>query len=260
MAIKAHGVRAGERSLFYKFLIPSLFSAPCPEVLKRAHFIAAVNTDVVPVGNSDVLTQVRDVWDVAITKYGSFPIFSRRYAHHGLENFAFDLLLGKPCLVVAHHEFFKNEGRAVIELVEKLSSLHSALHWRPLGDVIRRACRHRVTDKGMHEYRMYSQELWVKNNGVDSALFTVRKKEHDPAVISRIEGSEDELEWEVREGYVEFSGRVSAGKEGQFKVVCKKDPELPIQSRPLKFELYVATRRLLSELRDECMYRKCGTS
>ena len=143
----------------------------------------------------------------------------------------------------------------MIELVEKLSSLHCTLHWRPLGDVIRRACRHRVTDKGMYEYWMYSQELRVKNNGVDSALFTVRKKESDPAVISRIEGSEGELEWKVREGYVEFSMRVSPGKKGLFKVVCKEDPELPIQSRPLKFELYVAARRLLSELRDEYMFQ-----
>lgn len=254
--MRRHQDRSGIRHEPIMVFPQGVFSAPCPEVLKRAHFIAAVNTEVVPFGNSDVLTQTRDVWDVAITKYGSFPIFSRRYAHHGLENFAFDLLLGKPCLVVVHHEFFKNEGQAVIELVEKLSSLHCTLHWRPLGDVLRRACRYRVTDKGMHEYWMYSHELWVKNNGVDTALFTVRKKERDPAVISRIEGSEGDLDWEVREGYVEFSGRVAVGKEGLFKVVCKEDLKLTMQSRNLRFELYVAARRLLSELRDECMFQR----
>ena len=41
-------------------------------------------------------------------RYGDFSIFTRRYAHHGLENFAFDLLLGKACLIVCHHDFFKD--------------------------------------------------------------------------------------------------------------------------------------------------------
>ena len=45
--------------------------------------------------------------------YGAFPIFTRRYAFHGVENFAFDLLLGKPCLIVAHHDSFKDDGTAL---------------------------------------------------------------------------------------------------------------------------------------------------
>ena len=231
-----------------------VFSAPCPDVLKRTGYIAAVNTEVIPDGNSEVKTRIRDVWDVAITRYGSFPIFTRRYAHHGLKNVAFDLLLGKPCLVVAHHAFFKNGGQAVTELVENLSSLHCKLQWRPLGEVLRRACRQRATGSGSHEYWMYCHESLVKNNGSDAALFTVHKKEEDPALISRVEGVKGEVEWNVYDGHIEFSVSIPDGEDRLFKVIYKEDSRMIGKPRKLKYRMYVAARRLLSELRDECMF------
>ena len=38
-------------------------------------------------------------------RYSSFPIFTRRYPWEGIENFAFDILLGKPALIVIHHDY-----------------------------------------------------------------------------------------------------------------------------------------------------------
>ncbi len=232
-----------------------VFSIPCLEVLKRSQFVAAVNTEVTPVGNRDIPTQIRDVWDVAIMTYGSFPIFSRRYAYHGLENLAFDLLLGKPCLIVAHHDFFRNEGEALVELIEKLSSLNCTLQWRPLGEVLRRACRYRVTDTGTHEFWMYCQELLVNNGSIDNANVTIRKRVSDPIEISRVESPEGEMEWKVCQGYIEFSAQVPVGKERLFKVVNKEYPEKHKESRDMKYELYVAARRILSEIRDEGMFQ-----
>ena len=37
-----------------------------------------------------------------------------RYGFHGLENFPFDLLRGKSCLIVTHHDFFNDGGVALI--------------------------------------------------------------------------------------------------------------------------------------------------
>ena len=134
-----------------------VFSSVCPEVLKRNGFLAAVNTETAPADSGTFGTRIRDVWDVAIMKYGCFPIFTRRYAHHGLENFAFDLLLGKPCLIVSHHDFFKDDCAELIELIEKLRSLNCCLRWRPLGEVIRRACRRRVNGVGRRRGRNVRQ-------------------------------------------------------------------------------------------------------
>ena len=119
-----------------------VFSSICPGILKRNEFIAAINTEVSPVDGEKTL--LRDVWDVAILRYGSFAIFTRRYEHHGLENFAFDLLLGKPCFIVAHHDFFSDKGARLLHLVARLSRLNHDLRWRSPAEVIRRSCRWRI--------------------------------------------------------------------------------------------------------------------
>jgi len=70
-----------------------VFSGPSLAALKQASFTAAVNTEVLSSDVPRVPITISDVWDVAVMKYGSFPIFTRRYPSQGIENFAFDILL-----------------------------------------------------------------------------------------------------------------------------------------------------------------------
>jgi hypothetical protein len=108
---------------------------------------------------------------------------------------------------------------------------------------------------------MYCQELSIKNNGSGTALFTVRKKEEDPALIARVEGAKGEVEWNVCDGHIEFSASTPGGEERLFRVIYKEDSGVTGKPRKLKYRMYVAARRLLCELRDECMYYKgvlCG--
>jgi hypothetical protein len=233
-----------------------VYSKSSVTALNRTGYMAAVNTEVSPVGDSSDKTLVRDVWDVAITRHGSLPIFTRRYAHHGLENFAFDLLLGKPCLIVAHHDFFKNKGRAVIELVQRLSELQCNLRWRPLGEVLRRACRYRITETGIREYCMYASELWVENADRAESVIKVRKREDDPDVVRGVNGTQEGVEWKVDGGCLAFSSILAAGERRLFKIKYREQPEGGTTPRNLRYELQVATRRILSEMRDESIFQK----
>ncbi len=106
-----------------------MFSPEAGRALKLNGIVAAVNTEVAPSGGAANDTKIADLWDVAIMKYGSFPIFTRRYLTHGVENFAFDALLGKPCLMVAHHEVFKDRGR-------ELSGVHRKTEFTEMGPAL----------------------------------------------------------------------------------------------------------------------------
>src|SRR5207237_3997303 len=111
-----------------------------PEVgraLKLNGFVAAVHTEVAPAQPAGNDTTIADVWSVAIMKYGTFPIFTRRYLDHGIENFAFDALLGKPCLIAGHHDIFRDHARILVDFVEHLNSLKWNLVCRPMGAAIR---------------------------------------------------------------------------------------------------------------------------
>jgi hypothetical protein len=227
-----------------------VFSSACPDVLKQNGFLAAVNTEIVPVDSNNARTRIRDVWDVAILTYGSFPIFTRRYPSHGLENFAFDLLLGKPCLIVTHQDFFKDAGAGLIELIDNLASLRCSLNWRPLGEVIRRACRRRATGTGMEEVEMYGSELLIGNSSEQPTEGTVRKRKGQHDQVSDVLCEGKPITWETEGEHLVFRQRIDARSEKYCQVVYQRQAPPKMERRSVGFELSVAARRVLSEFRD----------
>lgn len=227
------------------------FSSVCPEVLNRNGFLAAVNTEIAPMDSRDSRTRIRDVWDVAIMAYGDFPIFTRRYAFHGLENLAFDLLLGKPCLIVAHHDFFKNDGLALIELIEKIGTLKSQLHWRPLGQVIRRACRRRTTGRGEAELQMYGNELIVDNPSDEPIRVKIKRRVGREVLASKIQCDGKTIVCTREDESLVFSEKIDAHAEKCFRLILEGAVHAGEERRSLRFELAVATRRIFSEFRDD---------
>jgi hypothetical protein len=233
-----------------------IFSSACPEVLKRTGFLAAVNTETVPVDPDGARTRIRDAWDVAITAYSGFPIFTRRYPFHGLENFAFDLLLGKPCLIVSHHDFFKDGGAMVIEFVKKLNSLNCSLRWRRLGEVIRRACRRRTTAEGVEEVEMYGNELLIDNPSDEAIYVRIRKRESQADLIAEALCDEKPTRWAVEEDHLVLGERIRPRSEGRLRVVYREQQAVAGEmGRSLRFELAVAARRFLCEFRDDYLSR-----
>jgi len=227
-----------------------VFSSQSLGVLSRNGFMAAVNTEVNPVDPPSDRTLIRDVWDVAITRYASFPIFTRRYAFHGLENFAFDILIGKPCLVVSHHEFFKNECADVIDLVRRLNALRCSLTWRSLGDVVRRSGRRRARDGHAEDIQMYGSQLLVPNPSERPLRVVVSKNEGNPSLVTAVRGDRGPLEWSVSGDRVVFADTIPAGREASYAMCYAPHTARP-QSRPIRLEASVAARRILSEFRDE---------
>src|SRR5437660_11137761 len=130
-----------------------IFSEDAMSVLKRTDLIGAVNNDVISAGPSRRAIRFGELWDVAIMGYG-FPSFTRRYTWEGIENFAFDALLGKPAIVVIHHDYCSNHCSRLINFIERLNALESAPTWRSLGEVVRRSYRQRELLSGEVEIEM----------------------------------------------------------------------------------------------------------
>jgi hypothetical protein len=250
-----HEVRTGIHHDPVMVFPQGVFSTVSPEALKRNGFLAAVNTETIPADHCGAGTQIKDIWDIAIMRYKSFPIFTRRYPHHGLENFAFDLLLGKPCLIVSHHDFFRNDCAALIELIEKLQSLNCSLRWRSLGDVIRRACRRRVNEMGVEEVEMYGSELLIQNQLDQVIDVRVRKKENETERVAEVRCDQKPINWVTRSEHLIYEDKIEPCREKLIQVLHRQDEVAENASRPLRFEVSVAVRRILSEFRDEWLSR-----
>ena len=232
-----------------------VFSSLAPRVLKAAGFAAAVNSEVHPVDAGVGPTRIRDVWDVAIRRYGSFPIFTRRYPFHGVENFAFDTLIGKPCLIVSHHDLFRNGYDELLELLRQLRALRCSLTWRSLGDVVQRAGRRRIAGADVDEVEMYGNRIVVTNVSSRPRTFVVRKKEDDPSLVGRVTDARGDLEWTVRDEHVCFTETLGAGEEMCLAIDYKTRAISLPRDRTLRFKASVAARRVLCEFRDEYLQK-----
>jgi hypothetical protein len=211
------------------------FSRESMEVLQSHRFVAVVNTEITPDDGLSECPTVRDCWDVALLRYGNLALFTRRYPWHGLENFAFDLLLGKPCLMVEHHEFFKDDGRNIVNFIDTLNALNCQLQWRSLSDVLERSYKWKRADDGMIRVRMFANKLVLENESPHDRSYRVEKADHGRVVT--------------------FDVRVGAGDRTMLDRTCRTSNGATTVRQSAKVRAKVALRRYLSEIRDNYVSR-----
>lgn len=226
------------------------FSPEAGRALKLNGFVAAVNTEVAPSGGARNDTLVSDLWNIANLAYGSFPIFTRRYLTHGVENFAFDGLLGKPCLMVAHHEVFKEGARELTAFIETLNSLNWNLKWDSLGNVISHSFKIFNTCSGVQCVQMFAEHLVLENLSEEPKTFLVIKHEKAVDSVKAVLIDEKPANHSCQDSQLRFELNIPpAGKAG-IRIAYLDNLETESHKERLANQLKIAARRHLSELRD----------
>lgn len=231
------------------------FSPETGRALKLNEFAAAVNTEVAPAHAAVNETKIADLWNVAIMRYGTFPIFTRRYLHHGIENFAFDALLGKPCLIAAHHDVFRNHAHDLVDLITRLNSLKWNLVWRPLGEVIRRSFTVRHLDDGTSVIQMFAGSLVVDNPDAGARKFLVLKEEADPECVQAVLVDQTPVQFSVEGRHLRVTLIMPPGKTAFVRVIYLNDLKAINDRARFGTRMKVAAKRYLSEFRDNYLSR-----
>ncbi len=248
--MSGHESKTGLRHELIMVFPQGVFSEAAMGVLKHANFTAVVNTEVIGTTPQTTTVRVSDVWDIAVMGYGSFPIFTRRYPSQGVENFAFDILLGKPCIVVIHHDFCRDGYARLLEFIDNLNALKCPLSWRSLGEVVRRSCRQREFSTDIVEVEMYGNELRMENRSEERKRFVIKKRESDPSAIKEIRAEADQIVWNLSEGHVGFEIELNPGES---RTISIKFHELSGNGQYREnagYKLKTLVRRYLSEARD----------
>jgi hypothetical protein len=227
-----------------------VFSEEAIHVLKRSGFNAVVNTEVHRNPLRGRKIKISDVWDVAVMSYGDFPIYTRRYPAQGVENFAFDLLLGKPCLVVIHHDFCSNGYARLAGFIDQLNAIKVPLAWRRLGDVIRRSYRQKEVSPDAMEIEMYGNELLIENRSDREKSYLIRRREREPKNIESLRAGSRRVSWDSVGDYMEF--RVGLSPDESTLVTLRFKGAEDVGNVPQNFAYSAKTmlRRYLSEARD----------
>jgi len=227
-----------------------VFSGPAMRALKHANFTAAVNTEVLSTDPRRPTIRISDVWDVAVMNYSSFPIFTRRYPSQGVENFAFDILLGKPCIIVIHHDYLRGQSSHLVEFVQRLNGLNCRLSWRSLGEVIWRSCRQRELSPSLVETEMYGSELRLENRSEQQRRFCITKREPDVSAIKEVRAGVRPIPWTFSEGRIGFEVELAAAEITMVSVTFHDYPGTVQCQENIGYKLKTMLRRYLSEVRD----------
>jgi hypothetical protein len=230
------------------------FSPEVGRALKLNGFVAAVNTEVAP-AHAPNQTTIADLWSVAIMRYGTFPIFTRRYAEQGIENFAFDAVLGKPCLIASHHDVFKDHAHNLLGLVDNLNALKWSLTWRPLSEVIRRSVMTWQQADGTNLQRMFASTSIVENVDGRAKNTLLLKEEGDPDCIESVSVDGKTTEFNVEDGDLQVRLKHVGGTQAVVRIHYRNSLETIANRASSRERLKVAARRYLSEFRDNYLSR-----
>jgi len=227
-----------------------IFSEAAMRALKRTNLIAAVNNDIISAGPHRRAIMISELWDIAVMGYSNFPIFPRRYPWEGVENFAFDALLGKPAIAVIHHDYCSDHCARLVNFIQRLNALQCAPTWRGLGDVVRRSCRQREVSPGEMEVEMYGTELRIENRSEQPKHFLIRRRECEPSAIQQICTGSQEIAWKPGNGRIDFEIELNPGENRAIKI---RFHELAREGRNgdnASYRLKTMLRRYLCEMRD----------
>jgi peptidoglycan/xylan/chitin deacetylase (PgdA/CDA1 family) len=227
-----------------------VFSKTAVTAIKHAGFIAAVNNDTINVGPDPSAIRIKDVWDVAVMKYDDFPIFTRRYPWEGIENFAFDALLGKPVIAVVHHEYCSDGCERLADFVDGLNRLNCSITWRSLADLVKRSYRHRTISGDSTVIEMYATELFLENNSNRPITYFVRRRGKDSSVIEEIRTESERIEWRQEDDAVFFDVQLKPRQSTTVSIRFRDFTANTSQQESLPCKAKTAVRRHLCELRD----------
>jgi hypothetical protein len=230
------------------------FTSTALGALKDEGYLGAVNTSVFPADWRPGELTIRDLLDVAVTRYDGFPLFGRRYPR-SLLPFALDLFMGKPALIAEHHEYFRNGYTAVCEFVARMNALDPLLTWQPLKQTLIGSALYKRIGQRTARVTFYTDQFALSNPYGEAMTFR----------ISKGLGPTDSLEYVLRDG-VPLEHSVTAGgveaelelePDGQAMInVTRENTGIQADvSNPFTYEVEVALRRYLSEFRDNHLAR-----
>ena len=226
-----------------------IFSETAMSALKRTQLIASVNNDIISADSRPRVITISDVWDIAVMRY-SFPLFTRRYPWEGIENFAFDALLGKPAIAVIHHDYCSDHCARLVNFIEQVNALPSAPTWRNLGEVVRRSCRQREDSADAVDMEMYGTELRIENRFGQAKHFLVKRRELEPSAIQRICSDAQEITWQQTHGRIDFEIKLNPGETQVIKIKFHDLAGKEGSGDNVPYRLKAMLRRYLCEMRD----------
>lgn len=231
------------------------FSSSAMLALRTSGYLAAVNTTCFPTNVEAQPLTIADFLRPAITKFHGFPLFQRRYPRR-LIDFAFDVFLGRPVLLVQHHEDFRDGYRLQEEFVNGLHKIEPKLIWGALSSQLMQSCMMRSLSERSTEVRFFTRHFRFKNARSTRTSLVFSKEEPEASAISSVLVDGKSVPFSFESGFLTFEHQADAGQMIDVSILDRPRSPVPTPKRPgVTHTVGVCARRALSEFRDKTLMK-----
>lgn len=231
------------------------FSTPAVLALRTNDYLAAVNTTCFPTNDGAEPLTISDFLRPAVTRFHGFPIFQRRYPRRLIDS-AFDIFLGRPVLLVQHHEYFRDGYQQWEEFVNGLHKLEPALAWTTLSSQLMRSCLMRSVSEDSMEVRFFTRKFKWKNPRATPTRCLLTRHETDASAIAAVRVDGKSVPFSIQGDLLLLELQLGPGQLIEMEIMDRPRPHAPVHSRPgMTHTVGVSVRRVLSEFRDKTLAR-----
>jgi len=175
----------------------------------------------------------------------------RRYPHN-LADFAFDLFVGKPALVVEHHGYFRQGYEKIREFTTQLNSLSPKLRWMGLGELVRHTYLQRSVSPDTVECRIFANRQILDNPAPRGKSFIIYKPEGNEIPIGEVAVNGKQHPYFAEHDHMRLCVDVPASSETEVTIKYAPTAQYASNSEGQSFrqQAQVYLRRYLSTVRD----------
>jgi hypothetical protein len=253
--MERHGERTGLKS-------EPLFVCPQEQYSLQAmqafsdsrQFLGLVCTACMPRNLAYPQLRGADLLLPAQDSFFGFPVFKRHY-WRDMSIFAMGLFLGKPAILVEHHEFFRNGPSAAETFIASLAQLRPDLKWKSLLETITHTHARRRVSEGKWEVRFFTDTFQLEHGLEESVDYRLLRRVPEATAVERVLVGGKEVPFARENGFLTFETHAHRPKTLSIQVEVPPIKPTKAYSFGVKYQASVALRRGLSELRDNVIGR-----
>jgi len=217
-------------------------------------YLGVVNTACIPRDMETRVVRGADLLSPAQDAFFGFPLFKRHYWSE-ISVFAMAAFLGKPTILVEHHDFFQDGFRALDEFTAQLGAICPGVQWRGLTDIACKTHAQRRAAGGALEVRFFTDRFEMENPDADARMVRFRRRVPESVVIESVALDGRQISFEREGEFICFEARLDGRGAMAVQVRRGAVEAPPAVARGWSYGAGVAARRLLSEVRDNWLSR-----
>lgn len=217
-------------------------------------FLGLVNTGCIPRNLPEPQICGADLLSPAQDSFFGFPVFKRHY-RTDMAVFAMSLFLGKPALLVEHHEFFREGPAAVEDFAANLASLRPGSSWTSLYDTITETHLRREVSAGTSEIRFFTDVFKFEHKSTERVEYRFIRRVPGTTDVRRVTVNGRNIPFNLTNDTLAFEFQADTPGVQHIDVNVAPITPLDIDSTGFKYQVSVAVRRALSEFRDNVVAR-----